>query len=261
MGEIRYAFAGDREISVKVLKFLLEENSPPLALLVPSQKKASHAQLLKSMVPFLEDDKILKGKVFREQKGIETIKNLNLDYIFGIHFPYIVPKDVLSLPKHGVLNLHPAYLPFNRGWHTPSWAILDNTPIGATLHFMDEDIDTGDIVCQEQIKISSGDTAHSLYKKINELELKVFKTAWPQLSSKNYKRISQKNEKGTSHNSKDLFKENLQRIDLNQTVQAHDLICRIRALTTNQLNESAYYEVNGKRFRIQAKITEEKTIE
>ena len=78
------------------------------------------------------------------------LEQLSLDYIICVHFPYIVPREILSIPKYGVTNLHPAYLPYNLGWHTPSWAILENTPIGATLHYMDECVDTGDIIHQKK---------------------------------------------------------------------------------------------------------------
>jgi hypothetical protein len=62
---------------------------------------------------------------------------------------------------------------------------------------------------------------------------------------------------GTTHQRKDLFQRSIQKIDLDQSIKAGDLIQRLRALTTNQIQEAAYYEVNGKCYRIQVVIHEE----
>ena len=117
---MRIVFAGDREISVQVLSFILARGIEPLALLVPAAGKASHADRLIDMCPFLEPERVLRGGLFREPEAVALLHELQLDYIICIHFPYIVPEEVLAAPCLGVLNLHPAFLPYNRGWHTPS---------------------------------------------------------------------------------------------------------------------------------------------
>ncbi|MFA6411523.1 MAG: formyltransferase family protein [Syntrophales bacterium] len=253
----RIGFAGDRDISVKILDFILSQDVKPLVLLIPEPSKASHDVELVSRCYFLPPNHILAGTDFRSSRGLSLLQQLELDFIIGIHFPYIVPTSVLSIPKHGVLNLHPAFLPYNRGWHTPTWAILENTPIGASLHFMDAGIDTGDIIHQKQMAIFPGDTAHSLYVKLKELEYDVFREAWPQLLSLNISRKPQLTEKTSTHNRKDIFEEKVQRINLEEKVVARKLMQRLRALTTDRLDEAAYYEENGKRYRIQLSIHEE----
>ena len=140
---MKYAFAGDREISVNILSFLISKGYKPLALLVPDKTKSSHAKELIALSG-IEKEFIFEGKEFLE--NINLFKSLDLDYIFGVHFPYIIPTEVLELPKIGFLNLHPAFLPFNKGWHTPSWAIIDGTKYGATLHFMSKKLDEGNII-------------------------------------------------------------------------------------------------------------------
>ena len=143
---MEYAFAGDRDISVEILKYLLSNDNKPLALLLTSRAHQSHSEELKSLCPFLDSSLIFEGKDFNSESSMERIASLNLDYIFGIHFPYIIPSSFLNIPKFGFLNLHPAFLPYNKGWHTPSWAIYDGSKYGATLHFMSEDLDSGDII-------------------------------------------------------------------------------------------------------------------
>lgn len=255
MNNLRIAFAGDRDISVWVLKYLLEQGIKPEALLVSDVKHASHADELITLCKHLPDNLILRGTAFRNPESLSLLKAQSLDYIICIHFPYIVPEMVLSIPKFGVLNLHPAYLPFNRGWHTPTWSILEGTPIGATLHFMTAEIDQGDIVHQSHLEISPGDTANSLYQRIKLLELDVFKKAWPHIKDNTYQRQKQSSSVGNYHLKEDFHKKAIQQINLTEAMPTGELIKKLRALTTNQINEAAYYEVNGRRFRIQVIIT------
>ncbi len=257
MRQLRIVFAGDRDISVWVLKHILGDGLKPVALLVPESSRASHADELLALCSFLEPGRVLRGRQFREPEGVALLSRLDLDYIICVHFPYMVSEEVLSIPRVGVLNLHPAYLPYNRGWHTPSWAILEETAAGATLHFMDEGTDTGDIVHQKRLEVSWGDTAHSLYQRLKQLEREVFKEAWPELVSHSYERTPQNPNEGTFHKRAQLLTQDVRRIDLAAMVNAGDLVRRLRALTTNGVDEAAYYETDGKRYRIQVLIEEE----
>jgi len=242
---------------VWVLEHLLESGHEPLALLLSASRRATHADELSALCSFLPADRVFRGRRFREDSARDTLRALKLDYIVGVHFPYIVPREVLDIPAHGVLNLHPAYLPFNRGWHTPSWAILEDTPIGATLHFMGDAIDSGDIVHQRQLAIGPGDTADSLYQRIKELELAVFRGAWPDLVAGTYTRSGQDPAAGTSHTRDELLRDEVQRIDLSAACNSGELIRRLRALTTSNPAEAAHYEQDGKRYRIRVEIVED----
>jgi methionyl-tRNA formyltransferase len=209
------------------------------------------------MCSHLSASEILVGTQFRQPEGLRLLRNSALDYIIGIHFPYITPESVLSIPRRGVLNLHPAYLPYNRGWHTPSWALLDKTPIGATLHFMDGGVDTGDIVHRRALAPTPSDTANTLYQRLKQLEFEVFKEAWPQIVAETFKRLPQDPTSGTAHQRQDLFSPDVQQIMLDAQVEAGQLIRKLRALTTDRTSEAAYYEVDGRRYRIQVTISEE----
>lgn len=252
----KIVFAGDRDIAVQVLKFILETGNKPLALLAAKSKNASHDKQLVKMCPFLHKSLILRGDEFRTERGIKLLNELKPDYIINVHFPYIYPGRVLKTAKRGVLNLHPAFLPFNRGWHTPTWAIWDKTPYGATLHFMDERLDTGDIVSQEKLEIRPDETAHELYQRVKKLELAMFKKAWPSLLSYNYKQQKQKVNAGTMHSRKDI--KTIQSIVLKRHIKAEEIIRQLRALSTNNIKEAACFEANNKIYRIQVKIQEDK---
>ncbi|RNC88182.1 MAG: hypothetical protein ED556_03075 [Winogradskyella sp.] len=249
---MKYAYAGDREISCNILTYIISKGYKPSLLLVNDNTSTTHADKLIE-ISGLNDDKIIRGKQFTNPENIEKLKALNLDYIIGIHFPLIIPNEVLDCPKIGFLNLHPAYLPYNKGWHTPTWAILDKTTYGATLHFMSEKLDAGDIIHQKALEVNKDDTANSLYERVLKLEEQVFYEALPDILSLNPTRIKQI-EQGTSHNRKDLFKIN--EISLEENIRAGDLIDKLRALTTNRVDEFAYFIHNSKKYALEIKITE-----
>ncbi len=252
----RFAFAGDRQSAVHCLSILLEADAPPDALLVSGPDRATHDQVLREMSG-LSSGRVLVGKQFRESDGMELLKSLDLDYIIGVHFPYIVPDEVLEIPRIGVLNLHPALLPYNRGWHTPSWAILDGTPIGATLHFMDSGLDTGDIVTQIEVEAWPEDTADTLYRRLVDLEVELFRQAWPLLASGSPPRQPQSINEGSGHNKADLASDSIRRLDLDAVKPVKEVLQTIRALTTNNVSEAAYFDVGGRRYMVQVSITPE----
>lgn len=249
---MKYAFAGDRQISCNILKFLIECGYKPSALLVSSGENESHSETL-MQISNLSENYIFKGNDFKEKGNIEKLKNLNLDYIIGIHFPYIIPTEVLEIPSIGFLNLHPAFLPYNKGWHTPSWAILEGKPYGATLHFMSEALDEGDIIHQKEIKVAQNDTANSLYQKVLKLEEEVFIEAFDDLKSLDPNRSKQV-EKGSSHIKRDL--EKIREIDLEEKLTAKELLDKLRALTTNDNNELSYFESEGKKIGVKIMFEE-----
>lgn len=251
---INIAFAGDRQISVQVLSFILSKGVVPKLLIIPEDNNASHSGELIKLCSKYSGIGLLRGKSFKMADGIKKITEANLDYIISIHFPEIYPKEVLSIPKYGILNLHPAYLPYNRGWHTPTWAIIDETPYGATLHFMNDTVDTGDIIHQKNLKILPSDTADSLYKRVLHLEYETFIEAWPLIQKNNYDVIKQNTKCGNTHKKRDI--EEIRRIDLDEYVKSGDLINKIRGLTTNNNEENAFFYKDGKKFCLRIQIYE-----
>jgi methionyl-tRNA formyltransferase len=254
MPKPRVAYAANRRIGLKTLKIMLEFDWTPVVLITTKGRRAECADELRQLLPGVP---LIEGKAFRETSGIHQLRTLNLDYFLSVHFPYIIPQEILEIPNIGTLNLHPAYLPYNRGWHTPTWALWDETPYGATLHWIDDDrgVDTGDIALQERLEILPEDTAHSLYQRVLALEEKLFRRAVPLLLDRCLPRKSQDGLDATTHMKKDLIA--MQPLDLKENVQIGKLLRRLRALTTNDWSEAAYFEANGSRYQIQVNIRKE----
>jgi len=243
---VRIAFAGDRQISVEVLSFLLARGVKPLVLLIPEHP--SHGKKLRELCGYLPPEDIQEGR-----PGSEAAARLGRHrpmYLVAVHYPHLFPPEILTIPSVGAVNLHPAFLPYNRGWNTPSWAILDGTPVGATLHFMAGEVDSGDIIHQREVAVAPEDTAHTLYQKLLAEEIRVFTEAWPLLLSGKPPR--KPNAGGTSHRKADL--ESVREITDSEGLRT---LKRIRALTTSDLREAAYIREGGRRYLLRIEIVPE----
>ena len=251
---MKYVFAGNRDIGIWVLEYLIGQGYSPDGLMVTDEDDEHTKELIH--MTNLSPDQIFVGPPNRHNDLTERLKDIAPDYIFGIHYPYIVKSELLDIPKLGFLNLHPAFLPYNRGWHTPSWAILEGTPIGATLHYMSEQLDMGDIIHQKKMVIEIDDTADSLYQKLKKLEFDVFVEAFAVLIGKTGLRIAQIGA-GTSHTKKELFEDAISKLDLDESYCFRELLARLRALTTNASSEACYFVENGEKYRITVKVEKE----
>jgi len=85
----------------------------------------------------------------------ETIlKDLQPDIIINAGTPRILKKNILNIPRLGILNIHPAKLPEYQGCTTVEWTIYNRDNLGATCHYMSEDIDAGPIILYEELDVS-----------------------------------------------------------------------------------------------------------
>ena len=93
------------------------------------------------------------------------LKTLKPDLIIN-QSQYIIKKNILSVPKIGVINRHNALLPKNRGRLTPFWVLYNEEKFtGVSIHFLDEKIDSGDIIVQKKFKIEDEDNFNSIVDK------------------------------------------------------------------------------------------------
>lgn len=101
-------------------------------------------------------------------------------------WPYVIKRPLLELPRLGFLNFHPSYLPFNRGKSPNFWSLVEGTPFGVTLHWIDAGVDTGEIAYQRLIPATWEDTGGSLYarghKEIVELFAEKLDEIWAGLA-------------------------------------------------------------------------------
>lgn len=115
---------------------------------------------------------------------IQTIEPLTdeilegIDFIISYGYRHIIKKPILDKFKGRAINLHIGYLPWNRGADPNLWSFLEDTPKGVTIHYLDEGIDTGDIIARGFIDYDDNDTLRTTYQKLSEKIETLFREYW-----------------------------------------------------------------------------------
>lgn len=92
---------------------------------------------------------------------IETAKKY--DFLISFGYRYILKKDVIDFFPDKIINLHISLLPYNRGANPNLWSYLEDTPKGVTIHYIDESVDTGNIILQKEVQ---NDTLKTSYDRL-----------------------------------------------------------------------------------------------
>ena len=116
-------------------------------------------------------------------ENVALLREIAPDLIISFYYRNMIRREVLAIPGHGALNLHGSLLPRYRGRVPVNWAIINGeTETGATLHYMVEKPDAGDIVDQEKVPILFTDTALDLFNRVTEAAVTVIRRSWPLLA-------------------------------------------------------------------------------
>jgi methionyl-tRNA formyltransferase len=126
-------------------------------------------------IPYLTTD-------INAPENVERLRAIAPDFILSFYYRNMITQYVLAIPALGALNLHGSYLPKYRGRVPVNWAVINGeSETGATLHYMVEKPDAGDIVDQEKVEIAFTDTAHDVFAKVTDAAETVIARAWPLL--------------------------------------------------------------------------------
>ena len=124
------------------------------------------------------------------------------DLAVSYTYRYIIKKEVIEALNNNVVNLHNAFLPFNRGAAPNIWSIVDGTPRGVTLHFIDAELDKGYIIAQRLVELKDDDTLKTSYDSLDRNAIELFKEAFADYNFWN--EMKKKPEgKGTYHSVSD----------------------------------------------------------
>jgi methionyl-tRNA formyltransferase len=117
-----------------------------------------------------------------QPENVERVRKIAPDFIFSFYYRNMIRPEVLDIPASGALNLHGSYLPKYRGRVPVNWAVINGeSETGATLHYMVEKPDAGDIVDQEKIPIALTDTSYDVFIKVTDAAVSIIARAWPLL--------------------------------------------------------------------------------
>lgn len=146
-------------------------------------------------------------RVFQTSKKIQSRDVKKFDLIICFGYRHLIEQEILSQSKR-IINLHPSYLPYNRGAYPNFWSFADNTPSGVTIHSIDQGIDTGKIIYQKLIDFDLVRNKKKLTFKnthdrlISEMEL-IFLNNIKNIVNNNYQSFEQIGE-GSFHRTSQL---------------------------------------------------------
>lgn len=169
-------------------------------------------------------------------------------------WPFLLRGGIASIPEGGWVNFHPGYLPYNRGKHPNFWCLVDGTPCGVTLHYINDKIDGGAIVAQELLEVSWEDTGETIYKRSQERLLDLFRRNFDAIVAGRLPGIRQEENAGSLHLSSQIDDASL--IALDEPCTARKLLNVIRARMFPP-HPTAYFYDGNRKYSVQVIIKEE----
>lgn len=241
---MRVVFMGTPDFAVPVLEGLIE-NYDVVGVVSQPDKEVGRKRILTptevKKVALLHDIKVLQPKRIREE--YQEVLSLEPDIIVTCAYGQIIPKEILDYPRLGCINVHGSLLPKLRGGAPIHHAIIDGLEeTGITIMYMDEKMDSGDIISQRSIKIEDSDTVETLWDKMSLLGRDLLLDTMPSIIDGTNERIKQNEEEVTFGLN---IKREEEHVDFNKT--SREVFNQIRGLSPIP---GAYALLDGKEMKI-----------
>jgi methionyl-tRNA formyltransferase len=193
---MRVLFIGTGEIGVPVLRWLLESAGHQLiGVVTQPDKPVGREQRIEAppiKAALAGNVPIFQPKRIKSEEAVEEIRALAPDVIVVMAYGQILPRAVLEIPRIACLNLHASLLPRHRGAAPIQAAIVaGDRETGITVMYMDEGLDTGDVMLQTRIEIAPNETGGSLHDRLAEIAPGALEEALGQLQAGTAPRIPQ----------------------------------------------------------------------
>lgn len=204
--KFKVVFFGSNLLGCTALRYLLRLKNIKVLMVVgsyhdngsvvePRVWNASIARLsLNKMLPFIQP------KSTRNLQFINDLHRLDKpDLIITIEYDKILDPQILSIPRLGAINIHYSLLPKNRGSLPVAWSMLEEQKAGISMHWINDQINGGDIIAGKSLPIRDDDTSFSLYTKLSKVGMDLFKTNFPKILKGAEARIPQNEDEATYH--------------------------------------------------------------
>lgn len=199
MNELKIVYMGTPEFSVPALEELSNNYNVVMVVTQPDKLVGRKKEITFSPVKKFALERDIP--VFQPEKIREDYKkiiDLNPDLIVTCAYGQIIPKELLNFPKYGCINIHASLLPEYRGGAPIHKAVMDGKDkTGVTIMYMDEKMDSGDILYQEELEITSEDNTSTMFNKLSILGKKMIGTFIPKLIKGDFTRTPQDESKVT----------------------------------------------------------------
>ena len=186
-------------------------------------------------IPVLQPEKVTEIK--------EILVQLNPDLFCVVAYGKILPKDILEIPKLGSINVHGSLLPKYRGAAPIQWAVLNGEKTtGVTTMYMDEGMDTGDIILKREVEIGEDETTGELWEKLTKIGGEILVETVKQIENGTAPRIPQ----GADFTMAPMLNKEMSKIDW-ENKTAKEIKNLVRGLNPIM---GAYSNLNEKKLKI-----------
>ena len=196
---MKITYFANHNVGCRCLATLIAEGLTPV-LVVVQQEEAEHLKYdsveqmsrVMGIAVHIHDPKNMDALLAR-------LRQAEPDILLSVAWRFIFPKEVLDIPRVAAINFHGSYLPRCRGAHPTNWAIISGEKqTGVTVHFLDEGVDTGDIIVQERFPILDEDTAFTVRERQDVLSVELMRRLAGYLRQGVFPRSRQDNTQATT---------------------------------------------------------------
>lgn len=249
---MRIVFMGTPEFAVTTLKNLVEKKYSIVGVITAPDRPAGRGQQLKQSAvkqyAIANAIEVLQPTNLKNEDFIANLKKWEADIQIVVAFR-MLPKIVWDMPKYGTFNLHASLLPQYRGAAPINWAIINGeTKTGNTTFFIDDKIDTGNIILQEELPIGENETAGHLHDRLMNSGANLVTKTVDLVQSDNITTIKQ-----PDHEPKTAYKLNKNNTKINWNKPAIEIHNLIRGLSPYP---SSWCYLTNKGKRVNVKILE-----
>jgi len=251
---MKVVFMGTPHFAVPTLKALISSHHYMAAVYSKPPKPAGRGQsMLKTPVHLLAEENgipVFTPSSLQPIEEVEYLQKLNPDVIVVAAYGLILRTEVLSIPKHGCINIHPSDLPRWRGAAPIQRTIMaGDKDTAMCIMKMDEGLDTGNVIMRHKVKLDEEITAHKLHDQMATLGAELLLQALAHIEN-NTAIYHPQLEEGTTYANK-LNAED-EKLNFEQT--AHMVNCQVRAFSPKP---AAYFNYKGEPIKV---ITAEYTV-
>lgn len=197
---MKFAFVTCVQIGLSCMEAIYDVNGTlDLIISIPDEKaKKKSGRIYVDDFASKHKIPVIKSNHVNDVAVIEAIKAHDIDWLFIIGWSQIASKEVVETPNIGTIGAHPTLLPIGRGRAAIPWAIIKGLDVtGVSFFKMNEGVDTGLILKQEEVPIQSSETALTLYNKVNTAHEILIKKLFVDLQNNNIEGKIQDESKAT----------------------------------------------------------------
>jgi methionyl-tRNA formyltransferase len=166
------------QLGINVLKHVILDSDTLITAIVINKKHKRaldyQSQIIEVLSPVSERVVILESSedLWKQANFMQALtkSNIGVSALFG----HLIPEQVIRHFGGNLFNLHPSLLPYGRGADPIAWSIIEDNPVGVSLHQIDREIDSGEVISQIEIPYSFDNTSGDLYETAMQQLLKLF---------------------------------------------------------------------------------------